>query len=179
MQAETKAQAHRNVTVVVIVSMLFLLAGEAAPAPEAADPWSGMRFLLGEWTTGGDVPGEPSGSCSFALDLDGKILVRKNRAVYAAKPGEKAGTTHDDLLIVHSAPGGLVATYFDNEGHVIEYQVSTSDAGVTFESPEKTPGPRYRLVYEKKDGSTIAGAFSIAPPGKSFRTYLSWTAHRR
>jgi hypothetical protein len=158
----------------------------ASPTPNAGvrDVWEGWTFLLGDWAgTGTGKPGEGTGAFSFRPELDGRILVRKNRVEYPARDGSGPGTVHEDLLIVYPAPGGpgLRAIYFDNEGHTIPYRVTLSPAGpsVVFESEGAAGEPRFRLSYEVAAGGDLTIVFSIAPPGEDFRAYTSGTARRK
>ena len=74
----------------------------------------------------------------------------------------------------------LKAIYFDNEGHVIHYDVSTPTATtVMFLSDPATPGPQFRLVYEKKD-SVMFGKFQMHMPGQTdWKSYLEWSGAAR
>ncbi len=161
-----------------------LAAASSARITEPSDIWQRWTFLLGDWVgTGTGKPGEGSGVFSFRPELDGRILVRKNRVEYPARDGSGPGSVHEDLLIVYPAPGGpgFRAIYFDNEGHAIPYRVILSAAGpsVVFES-EGTPGEtRFRLSYEAAAGSDLVIAFSIASPGEGFRVYTSGTARKK
>jgi hypothetical protein len=151
---------------------------------EAPDIWEGWAFLMGDWAgTGTGRPGEGSGVFSFRPELDGRILVRKNRVEYPARDGSGAGTVHEDLLIVYPAPGGpgFRAIYFDNEGHTIPYRVTLSPAApsVVFESEGAAGEPRFRLSYEVSAGGDLAIVFSMAPPGQDLRVYTSGTARRK
>jgi hypothetical protein len=145
------------------------------------DPWSGIQFLMGEWvsTSGGGAPGEAvAGGFRFALELDGRIATRHGHSEYAPKPGEKEGVKHSDLLIVFPTPTGLRATYWDNEGHIIQYSIKTEASRATFESDAAAPGPRFKLVYEaQSDGLAIS--FFIAPPGGSYQPYVKGVARRK
>jgi hypothetical protein len=152
---------------------------------KAADPWQAWRFLLGEWTAEGTGrPGEGAGSFTFALDLEGKILVRRNRADYPATK-DRPAFSHKDLMVVY--PGtegrGARAIYFDNEGHVIEYAAQSSEDQETwiFLSDPVPSAPRFRLTYTKGDDGTLAVKFESAPPGKpdSFSTYVEGAARRK
>ncbi len=147
---------------------LSLAAGQSVKP----DPWSPFEFLLGDWTGDGTgAPGEGSGGFSFSADLDRKILVRKNFAVYP-------DSRHDDLMIVY-LDGGLRAIYFDSEGHVIRYGIAVKNGTLIFESEESGPGPQYRLTYASA-ASGIKGKFEIRLPGEAaYRTYLDFTAHRK
>jgi hypothetical protein len=166
-----------------------LLLPSVARAEAPADPFAGLQFLVGAWKgVGSGKPGDGAGEFAFKPELGGKVLLRRNFAEYPPKPGEKQGTRHDDLMIVYpSGPtgGALKADYYDNEGHVIRYAVTTAAQGAnqgerntaTFES-EAGPGPRFKLVYEQKDAGTVGIGFSIAPPGKPYQPYISATAKR-
>jgi hypothetical protein len=82
-------------------------------------------------------------------------------------------------MIVYPAGPLLKAIYFDNEGHVINYTVTTTDKTATFESDAGPPSvPRFKLVYEQKDAATVGLVFSIAPPGSPFRPYITASAKR-
>ena len=74
----------------------------------------------------------------------------------------------------------LKAIYFDNEGHVIHYDVSTpTPTTVTFLSDPATPAPQFRLVYEKKD-SVMFGKFQMHMPGQTdWKSYLEWSGAAR
>jgi hypothetical protein len=73
----------------------------------------------------------------------------------------------------------LKADYFDSEGHVIHYDVTTPTAtSVVFLS---TPGrgPQFRLSYELT-GKVMTGKFEMHMPGQGeWRTYLEWSGSRK
>jgi hypothetical protein len=164
----------------LILALALLVALPMVARGAAPDPWARWRFLLGEWTSAGD-PNAGSGGSTFALELDGNILVRHNRADYPATPG-RAAVAHRDLLIVY--PGAcdslFRASYFDNEGHVIQYRVLAPGAGgrLVFDSDSPEPGPRFRLTYETQADGGIAVAFFTAPPGGELKRYVSGTLRR-
>jgi hypothetical protein len=159
--------------------------GTVAQPTKAVDRWTPLRFLLGDWiaTEGSGQPGEAvSGGTSFAFDLDHSILVRRNRADYAPRPGEKTGTFHKDLLLVYLRLGETQyrAFYIDNEGHDINYRVQCPKEGVAvFESEAAQPGPRFRLEYQLNTDRTLTITFSIAMPGSEFSVYTKGTARRK
>ncbi|WP_242345200.1 hypothetical protein [Anaeromyxobacter terrae] len=166
------------------VSLLCLLALPSLPlaAPPAGDPFAGVRFLLGDWVAsrGSGKPGEQTaGSFSFSLGLDGHVAVRHARAKFAPRPGAKQGAKHEDLMVLSPAPSGLRATYWDDEGHVIEYGVRAEPGRAIFESSEAAPGPRFKLVYEQRGGDVVEVTFFIAPPGGDYQKYLGGLAHRK
>jgi hypothetical protein len=147
--------------------------------------WKPYRFLLGEWEgEGTGDPGKGAGSFTFIPDLEGKILVRRNHANYPAAGGRPA-VMHEDLMVVYAPQGseGPKAIYWDNEGHVIYYTLSTSSDGhsVTFLSEPVRGVPRFRLSYVKLTEGEVSIKFEIAPPGQpgGFKPYLEAKARRK
>jgi len=130
-----------------------------AKSPAKADSWAGIRFLLGSWkakTTGGVAQAQVSASY---FDCQ-----------------------HSDLLYVYPASTGaaLEAIYFDNEGHIIHYAVSTPKPGtVVFLSDPAQPGPQYRLSYTFLAG-VMSGQFEMKMPSQTeFTSYLEWNGKRQ
>jgi hypothetical protein len=151
-----------------------------ATAPQALQP---LAFLLGDWKAGANegAHGQGEGGCTFHTDLQDKVIVRTNHAEYGAS-GDRPAVNHDDLMVIYATEDGSVrADYYDNEGHVIRYAVSSSQAGtVTLVSDTPSNGPRYRIEYKLEQGGTVSGQFAIAPPGSpdAFKTYLTWDMER-
>jgi hypothetical protein len=146
-----------------------------------ADAWKDLAPLLGRWEAldGDGAPGKASsGAFSFERDLDGKVLVRKNRAEYPARGGRPA-FVHQDLMVISREGGAPRARYWDNEGHYIEYAIAVSADGKrwTFESQG---APAFRLEYEAAKADELSIRFSISPTGKAdaFKQYLSATVRR-
>jgi hypothetical protein len=84
---------------------------------------------------------------------------------------------HNDLLyIFQEAPSQpLKAIYFDNEGHVIRYDLSTPSPNSAVFLSEAAPGPHFRLIYERKS-AVMTGKFQIQMPGQSdWKSYLEWS----
>ena len=176
---------HCRILALIIAMAVFPLCHPAqTPAGQSGDPWEPFQFLIGNWSgTGSGQPGEVvAGWTSFSFDLGKNILVRKNRAELAPKPGEKTGAVHEDLLIVYREPGEpqFRAIYFDNEGHVINYRVSfpAQQQSVVFESDASAKGPRFRLIYELGSDGLLSSEFLIAPPGGEFKTYTQGKVKR-
>jgi len=165
--------------------MLFVLGGVLPRANAGEDAWEAHRFLEGEWTgEGSGKPGEGKGRFSFAFELQGKVLVRRNHSEYPASAGRPA-ITHDDLMVVYRGDGGkqIKAIYFDSEDHVIHYTATVSEdkRTITYVSDKVTAAPRYRLSYTKGKDQKVSIKFEIAPPGKpdAFKTYLEGSADRK
>jgi hypothetical protein len=162
---------------------LFFATASGAEADK--DPWAAFRFLIGEWVgEGAGQPGQGKGEFTFLPELQGKVLVRRNRAETAAAPGRPA-MVHEDLMVVYPAGNGqpIKAIYWDNEGHTIHYSVQADEVGktLTFLSEPAAGSPRFRLVYTKQGVDRVTISFAIAPPDKpnTFKTYLEGSARRK
>ena len=176
---------RRAVSATLILTLgLLATAALAAQRPQQDAGWEAFDFLTGEWVAeGSGTPGEATGGFSFSFDLDGKILVRRNRADYPPTK-DKPAYVHTDLMVIHRERDGTTrATYFDNEGHVINYAVSFSkdQSSITFLSEALLSAPRYRFIYSKQGKDRLRLEFDIAPPGKpeAFSKYVEGVAHRK
>jgi hypothetical protein len=158
---------------VLVAALLF---GGFQPA-RPTDPWASYRFLIGTWTGEGEgQPGNTTGTATFTLDLDGRILVRTSRANVPASARGPAYVHEDRLVVYRDAPGQpMRAMYWDNEDHAIAYDVSAPPDGntVTFVTKPNPAAPRFRLVYTRLDGSRVDVKFEMAPPGspEAFKVY--------
>jgi hypothetical protein len=144
------------------------------------DPFSGLRFLVGEWQAV-DTPAGESGAFTFKLAVQDHVLIRTNEADYATAK-ERPASRHDDLLVIYVENGSLRGDYFDSEGHVIRYAVQPrGQNAVAFVSDANPREPRYRLTYSAESDGVLSGSFEIASPGSpdDFKPYLSWKARRR
>lgn len=148
-------------------------AAPAGPAtPSALDPaLEPLRPLLGAWE-GSDPDQHATGRFTLEPDLAGKVLVRRNR-------NDSPQGHHADLMIVFAAPTGLRASYFDSEGHVIQYAVTATADRVELVSDEVPGQPRFRLRYDRRGADECAVEFAIAAPGApDFRHYTGGVVHR-
>lgn len=144
------------------------------------DLLSPLRFLIGEWQAI-DTPSGETGSFTFRLAVQDRVIVRTNEAVYAATT-DRPASRHDDLMVIYEEHGSLRADYFDNEGHVIRYACAPQDGHAVAFVSDAIPGePRYRLTYTGGPNGTLLGSFEIASPTApdTFKPYLSWKARKR
>ena len=124
-----------------------------AQTPAKPDPWAGLRFLLGSWeakTTGGVAQAQVSAGYAFRLELRDHLLARHSRRGVCTAPDD-FDCQHSDLLYIYPVADGpaLEAIYFDNEGHVIHYGVTTPRPNtVVFISDPALSGHQYRLSYK-------------------------------
>lgn len=138
--------------------------------------------LVGEWT--GEAPaGTSTGRCAFRFELGGHILLRTNHAELPAA-ANRPGGAHDDLMVIYPGPSGAQAhaTYWDNEGHVIEYSASWSADGNTLTFLSKPgAGPQFRLTYKRLDTDSLSVSFDMAAPGQAgtFKPYTSGRIRRQ
>jgi hypothetical protein len=154
------------------------------PHASASDAFESLRFLEGEWSAA--TPGNAGapmvvGSYTFRRELGGHVLARHSTSASCKAPTD-FDCEHGDLLYVYVEEPGqrLKAIYFDNEGHVIHYGVTTPAAGsVVFLSDPSIPGPQFRLEYELKS-EAMSGKFQVRVPGQGeWKSYLEWSGKKR
>jgi hypothetical protein len=166
--------------VVTIVFCAATLAAQTSSAPA----WKALNFLMGTWeatTRSGSAGAATSGTYSFQLELRGHVLARHSSNSGCKGPAD-FDCEHGDLLYIYpdTPRQSYMAIYFDTEGHVIHYDVSTPTptTAVFLSSPTK-PGPQFLLSYELK-GSTMYGKFQTRIPGESeFKSYLEWEGQKK
>jgi hypothetical protein len=167
----------------LVVGVLFCAASLAAQT-SSAPTWKALNFLIGTWkatTRSGSAGAETSGTYSFQLELRGHVLARHSSNSGCKGPAD-FDCEHGDLLYIYpDTPGqSYKALYFDNEGHVIHYDVSTPTATTAvFLSSPSQPGRQFRLSYELT-GSTMHGRFQMRMPGENeFNSYLEWSGEKK
>jgi len=167
-----------NLSFCAVLLSAIPLAAQNAPEKSSDAAWKKLEFLLGKWTgtaSEKETPhGAGQGGFSFELELNRKIIVRRNTAAY------DSGFRHDDLMVIYlDSPNDTPrAIDFDTEGHVIRYNLSfPAPNRVVFESEASQPGPRYRLTYWM-NGTAMDGKFEVAPPNTEYKTYLTWTSKK-
>lgn len=170
------------------ISLIALVCSAGVLGQPAAsiksDAFQNVRFLQGEWSAATPgTSGTPAvvGSYVFRMELGEHVLARHSSSASCQAPVD-FDCEHGDLLYIYvEEPGhSLKAIYFDNEGHVIHYHVSTPAAdSVVFLSDPANPGPRFRLSYELKH-EVMSGKFQIQMPGQSeWKSYLEWSGEKK
>lgn len=159
-----------------VMTVLFFLSTQIYSQEKEYNNWNAFKFLMGDWIgEGSGAPGEAAGEFTFFSDLQNTVLIRKNFAEYPAQNGRPA-FRHDDLMIVYRSGNSIKANYFDNEGHVINYNVnfSSDSLSVIFVSDPNPASPGFRFTYTKIDPAKMKFSFDIAPPGKQgqFSKYI-------
>ena len=172
-----------------LIALAFLcatcLCAQNAPTNSAAaDPWKPLQFLIGTWeakTQGGSAGAMGSGTYTFQPELRNHVLARHSSYEGCRGPAD-FNCEHGDLLYIYQdAPAQpYKAIYFDNEGHIIHYDLSTPAATTAiFLSDSAQPGPQFRLIYELK-GSIMYGKFQMRMLGQTeFKSYLEWSGIRK
>lgn len=168
----------------ISITVCGALVAQNTSTTRPSDPWHPLRFLIGTWqskTQGGSADATVAGTYTFRLDLGDHVLARHTASTECKGPAD-FDCEHGDLLYVYSDSSGntLKAIYFDNEGHVIHYAVSSSmPDSVVFLSDPSIPGPQFRLTYEFKD-RVLYGKFQVRVPGENdFKSYLEWSGPRK
>jgi hypothetical protein len=150
----------------------------------AQNQWDALSFLEGTWdgATKAQASGvHANGTYIFRKEMGGHVLARHTSAAGCKGPAD-FNCEHSDLLYIYqdTRDQPLKAIYFDNEGHVIHYGVSTPAPGsAIFISDPAVPGPQYRLVYELA-GAVMSGKFQMRMPGKAeWTSYLEWSGSKK
>ena len=170
--------------IVVAALSAFALSQNDQAISASADPWSALAFLEGTWDAhaqAGSAGAQSSGTYTFSPDLKHHVLVRRSDSA-ACKGPANYDCEHSDVLYVYQEAENqpLRAIYFDNEGHVIHYSVSTLDSRTAvFISDASSSTPQFRLLYELKD-SVMWGKFQMRMPGQAeWKSYLEWSGAKK
>ena len=161
----------KNLLCLCIISLCFPVIASAQ------DAFAALQFLVGNWEA------EPTATVTvartdFALDLQGKALVRHNHAEYPAANG-KPPYTHDDLLVVYREvkPVATKGLYLDSDGYYARYTVTSSAPGQATFVSDVIPGfPRYRTSYAFLPDGRLSTSIEVSPAGKAnaFAPFLQW-----
>jgi hypothetical protein len=138
--------------------------------------WEKWQYILGEWKgEGSGQPGTGAGTFTLKTKLGGCILERKGKTEIAAT-ASKPAFVHEDVMIIYKNRDGnpVKSIYFDNESHVINYDIAYSDNKIIMTSEANPAMPRFRLIYEKLEDKVMNIRFEMAMPGapEDFKMYL-------
>ena len=181
--ARLKKKLNSFVAVAVFLALALTQNDKALCA--SADPWKALAFLEGTWDAhaqAGSAGAQSDGMYTFKPELKHHVLVRSSEVYAACKGPANFDCKHSDVLYVYQEAQNqaLKAIYFDNEGHVIHYDVSTPHSGTAvFLSAASAAAPQFRLVYELKD-TVMSGKFQMRGPGQSeWKSYLEWSGTKK
>ncbi len=145
-------------------------------------PLAGLSFLLGTWHSGAgqvaETGGAARGESVMTSEANGAVLLRRDHTDLFDNAGKPQGG-FDSLMIVHAAPSGLAAAYFDGT-HIIEYRTITVVPGksVVFATAPSRGAPAFRLEYALA-GGTLSVNFGMSPPGQTaVHPIATGTLHR-
>ena len=159
----------------ILVVVIFSLA-LTSQAQNAISGWEKWQYMMGEWKgEGSGQPGVGTGSYTLKPKLGGSILERKGSTEIPATAGRPA-VSHSDVMIIYKNREGnpAKAIYFDNENHVIPYDITYSHNKIILVSEANPAMPRFRLIYEKLDEKKMNIRFEMAMPNapEEFKLYL-------
>jgi len=165
--------------------MMVALSSRTIAQADQDNPWVALNFLQGAWAANADsgsAGARSFGLYAFEYELKQHILSRVSKSPLRCEGPTTFDCEHSDLLYIYQDAAGqpLKAIYFDNEGHVIHYNVSTPDATtVVFLSDASGPGPQFRLTYQRKN-LTMYGKFQMRMPGQEeWKSYLEWSGAKQ
>jgi hypothetical protein len=161
---------------IFIPVILFFALTQALVAQDLKAGWDKWQYMMGAWEgEGSGQPGSGSGSYTLKPKLGGSILERKGVTDIPAAGGRPA-VHHEDVMIVYKNREGnpVKAIYFDNENHVIPYDIAYADNKIVLVSEASSSMPRFRLTYEKLEDKVMNIRFEMAMPGApdDFKMYL-------
>jgi hypothetical protein len=169
------------VRVALLIGCLWSAAtpSSIAQAPVKDDPWSPVRFLVGEWT--GESTGEPGQGTvkrTYRFVLGDKFLHEQNVSTYPPQPKNPKGEVHEHwaFFSYDRARKALVLRQLHQESFVNQYvMLAEAKAGtVVFETEalENLPrGWKARESYEVVSPNEFVETFELAEPGAEFKLY--------
>jgi hypothetical protein len=150
----------------------------AAKGPTQAplDPWSPVRFLVGEWAGESEgQPGNGTATRSYRFVLGDKFLHEQSVSTYPAQPRNEKGEVHAhwSFFSHDRARRTLVLRQFHQEGFVNQYVMLPMAAGgrLEFESEtlENVPAAwRARETYEVISPDEFIETFELAQGEKPY-----------
>lgn len=167
----------------MLLTLVVGLLLQASPStPQAAapeDPWSRIRFMVGEWQ--GESEGQPGKGAvkrTYAFALHDRFLYEENVSTYPPQPKNEKGEVHEhrSYFSYDRSRLTLVLRQFHQEGFVNQYAVQAADPGgtIVFESEalENVPsGWRARETYEVVSPDEFVETFELASGGGPYEVY--------
>jgi hypothetical protein len=147
----------------------------------AQDAFAALQFLVGDWEAE-PSPAVTVAKTNFALDLQGKAIVRHNHVEYPPAAGKPA-YTHDDMLIAYREvkPAATKGLYLDSDGYYARYTVTSKAPGQVVFVSDLIPGfPRYRTTYALLPDGRLSTTIEASPAGKAsaYAPFLQWISKR-
>src|SRR5207249_4935160 len=132
---EESLRLRISIVILAFVSAPALVNGQT---PRQQPEWGPLERLLGTWVAdsgSGGTPGAATrGGEVWARDLNGLVLIRRDFSEYPPSANRPAWRHEGLMIIAPSRNAGFSAYTFDNEGHVIVYNVTAADSAVVFTS---------------------------------------------
>ena len=157
----------------ILVGLIILA---TLPIYAAAPDLNRLSFLIGTWDADGGA-----GSATFERSLNNHVIVRKSWATVPASGGKPA-SRHEDLLIIFPYGDHLRAAYYDSNGYVVGYEVTTPGKNsVVLVSDAMQGVPRARLTYNLGTNGVLAAKVEYAPADKpdAFAPGMAWNSRRK
>ena len=162
------------------LAVFALLQGSApAQAPPPVDPWSAIRFMVGEWT--GESEGQPGKGTvkrAYRFVLGNKFLHEQNVSTYPPQPKNEKGEVHEhwSFFSHDRARHLLVLRQFHQEGFVNQFALKAENlpGKVVFESEalENVPsGWKARETYEVVSPDEFVETFELASGSGAYEVY--------
>jgi hypothetical protein len=167
----------------IILAVFSWLPMSAQTPATSPDLFQSVKFLEGTWDANvqNNSAVKESGRYTFDRELGGHIFARHSTNDGNCTAPANFYCQRSDMLYIYPSDSGqgLEAIYFDNEGHVIHYDVSTPKPDLAVFISPPSHGPQFRLMY-KLVGAVMTGRFQVQLPGQSdWRTYLEWSGSHR
>jgi hypothetical protein len=161
---------------IVLFLISFLILNLCSVSFPEGNNLSKFQYLIGEWvgSGGGSGSGQGNGGSVYRFDLDSNVIIRENYAHYPAQ-NNKPEYTHKDLMVIYYQSASPKAIYFDNEKHIINYNIKIEENKLIFTSEEVKGSPQFRMTYDKPEGNLMNLNFEIAPPNTpgKFMQYIN------
>jgi hypothetical protein len=163
----------------LLLLFMLLCLGVNAATP-TSDPWSPVRFLLGEWVgTSTGQPGEGSVIRRYEWVLNQQFIRENNTSTYPAQEKNQRGEVHEHVGFLSYDKGRklIVLRQFHIESFVNQYVLDPAASSATrvvfvserFENLSNEW--RAREIYDIVSADEFFETFELAEPGKPFQVY--------